>query len=185
MDLRPISESWRSIERWVHERERTDSLAAPATPQEIETVQERIAVQLPPEIVELLKRHNGSTFPFPPFYLLLGTQEIILKFETKRSAWGESTFAPWSRHWVPFASDGSAGALYVDTAPGSDGRVHEHTREGDSTLSSHPMWTSITALMHHTAEALDRVEQIDGYRPYQGDDDLIDWEDVTDDGEEL
>ncbi|GHH45748.1 hypothetical protein [Streptomyces candidus] len=54
--------------------------------------------------------------------------------------------------------------LYLDASDPADPRVRDHDKQGRSaTVSSHPMWQSITSLLHHTAEALECGEPVDRY----------------------
>ncbi|MFC7309275.1 hypothetical protein ACFQVC_34335 [Streptomyces monticola] len=80
---------------------------------------------------------------------------------------------------MPFAADGAGGVLYLNAGESTDSRVHAHDKEGSPTgITTDPMWASLTALMHYTAEALRTGEAVDGYLPPNDATDLREWRDA-------
>ncbi|MFI7018946.1 hypothetical protein [Streptomyces sp. NPDC050164] len=65
--------------------------------------------------------------------------------------------------------------LHLDASRPQE-RIHEHDKLGASHLSSHPMWASLPALLHHTADALETGRSVDGYRRPGDDSSFLLWE---------
>ncbi|MHA4818375.1 SMI1/KNR4 family protein [Streptomyces aculeolatus] len=154
----------------------------PATDREIRLAQERLGVRLPRELVELLRGHNGARgFVLPPYFEVLGTNQLVDSWERRVQIWGAREHTPFLSRYLPFAVDGAGGVLYVDTGVPVDSRIHEHDVEGGaSTVTAHPMWSSLTSLMHHTADALESGEPLDCWvRPGEGSGCLL-WEEADD-----
>jgi hypothetical protein len=176
MKLRPISESWHRIERWLQDRERLRELAPPAAGQDIARIAERLGVNLHPDHMQLLLGHNGSgSFTLPPYYEILSANEVVDAWRIKTDVWADHPHSPYRPHWVPFASDRAGGVLYLDVSR-PDEHIGAHDREGSSLLSSHSMWASLPSLMHHTADALESGHVLDRYRRPSDEDDFLLWE---------
>ncbi|MFE9764244.1 SMI1/KNR4 family protein [Streptomyces sp. NPDC005808] len=175
MELRPISESWHSVESWLRDRERIRELAPPATSKEIARVEEHLGMNLHPDHTQLLQGHNGSgSFTLPPRYVVLSTSEVVDEWRIMTDVWAGHPHSPYRPHWVPFASDRAGGVLYLDGSQ-PRARIGAHDKEGASLLSPHSMWASLPSLMHHTADALESGHILDRYRR-PGDDDFLLWE---------
>ncbi|MFD3517973.1 SMI1/KNR4 family protein [Streptomyces sp. NPDC058657] len=182
MTIYSISHSWWRIENWARDHDMAQELAPPAAPEELAQVEESLGLQLPPEICELLRGHNGSgDFTLAPFYSILGTAAILTQWESKVDVYGQGQWASYFPHYVPFASDGGGGVLYLEAGDPVDPRVRDHDKEGQSvSVTSHPMWQSITSLLHHTAEALESGEPVGRYlRPTERSD-FRQWRSVDD-----
>ncbi|MFF3688357.1 SMI1/KNR4 family protein [Streptomyces sp. NPDC002187] len=179
MTSQDIGHSWRRIESWLRRREQLRTLAPPATAADLAAVERRCGVKPPRDLVELLRHHNGSgSFTLPPVFAILSTTELIAHWEIKVEIWSDHPYSPFRASFLPFASDGAGGVLHLDTAPGGDGRVQAHDREGGSLgVTDHPMWDSLPSLMHHTAETLESGHALDGYLPPGEESDFLIWED--------
>lgn len=176
-----IGHSWSVIEAWMRDRGEARKLPPPATAKELAEVEERLGARLPEELAESLRCHNGSgLFRLPPIFEMLGTTGLVNCWAVKVQVWADARHVLYAPSWIPFASDGAGGVLYLDAAADASPAIHEHGKLGASPLTPHPMWQSLTALLHHTAEALVSGASLDGYtRP--GDDDwLMHWQDTED-----
>ncbi|WBB63889.1 SMI1/KNR4 family protein [Streptomyces sp. WMMC500] len=176
LTVNSIGHSWSRIESWLRDRDEMRELAPPATERDIALVEGRLGVRLPPEVSESLRYHNGSgAFTLPPHFGMLSTLEIVKAWEVKVSVWAGSDYHPFSAHYVQFATDGCGGELYLDARNWKDRHIREHDKEGADLRSAHPMWSSITSLLHHTAQALESGEELDGYYRPGGDGDFLLW----------
>ncbi|WP_433544503.1 SMI1/KNR4 family protein (plasmid) [Streptomyces sp. CA-294286] len=139
--------------------------------------EEGLGRELPSEIRELLRGHNGSgVFTLPPYYGILNTAAILSEWESRVHIYGQGEWVTYFPPYVPFASDGGGGVLYLDASDPADPRVRDHDKQGGSvSVSSHPMWQSVTSLLHHTAESLESGEPTDRYlRPTERSD-FLQW----------
>ncbi|WP_282795049.1 SMI1/KNR4 family protein [Streptomyces sp. CC224B] len=175
-----ISHSWWRIKNWLRDRGRDRELAPGATPDEISLTEERLGFPIPPMLTASLRCHNGSgSFACPPRFEMLSCSGIVSAWESKTEVWPKDSSSPFSPHFVPFASDGSGGILYLIAGEASDTRIHEHSREGEEiSPTSHPMWDSLSAYLYHTAEALETGEALDGYQRPDEDSTFLLWEDA-------
>lgn len=79
------------------------------------------------------------------------------------------------------AADDCGGVLYQGTDVPPNQRIHERDREGGApSITSHPMWESITSLMHHTAEALESGDALGRYLRPSAETDFMGWRFVDD-----
>ncbi|MFE9649370.1 SMI1/KNR4 family protein [Streptomyces sp. NPDC006365] len=177
MALHPISHSWWRIENWVRGQGVMEQLPPPAAQHDITLIEQRLDLQLPKEITELLLCHNGSgRFLLPPCFKVLNARGIVESWELKADTSAQSKYYPYRPHYVPFAADGAGTVLYLDASGTAEPAVHEHDREGGSPdITSHPMWESITSLMHHTAEALEFGGVLGRYLPPSEETDFLEW----------
>ncbi|MFD6415931.1 SMI1/KNR4 family protein [Streptomyces sp. NPDC060194] len=161
--VRGIAESWGRIEGWARDQGVSRELGPPATTEDIARVEAHIGRTMPYELAELLRGHDGTDlYVLPRHWTLLSTSAITSWWDTMTTVWGRGDHPYFLPTYVPFASDGGGSVLWVDSE-GSAGRyVHGQSREGESVVNGHPMWDSLTSLMHHVAEALETGEPLDG-----------------------
>ncbi|GGT57708.1 SMI1/KNR4 family protein [Streptomyces coeruleorubidus] len=177
MEPAPLGESWQRVERWLEERGSARELAPAATPADLARAEEQLGMGLHPDHALLLLGHNGSgNFCLPPLYEILSTDEVVTVWRSKTKVWGDGSPPAYAPSWIPFASDGAGGVLHLDVSRPQE-RIHEHDKLGADHLSSHPMWVSLPALLHYTADALETGRYLDGYRRPGDDSSFLLWED--------
>lgn len=151
---------WEVIESWdaLHKNMSLGShLKDPASPNEVENLNQQLGGMLPVDLLDSLKRHNGSALWTTKFYKggLFGVSEIAETLDEVRGAVQDllnsnqndginaemklKSFGPvknvfWSEHWIPFhMTDWSKTCLDFDPAKGGDvGQVISVNWEGDS-----------------------------------------------------
>ncbi|MGW8376043.1 SMI1/KNR4 family protein [Streptomyces sp. ODS28] len=197
----PIPESWERVERWLaaHAPATHSALLPPATPDEVVAAERAIGMAFPEPLVESLQRHNGTdrgSLPglLPPFWSLLGTEEMAETWRMRTRIYEESTpeheraeeeaeseaaLGPWwHRQWIPFAEDGGGDELVLDQRPTAPlpGRIGRADHEQGCRFLPHPMWESLPALFAATATALETGEAVGSYEPFVTADGELDWD---------
>ncbi|MFI5803359.1 SMI1/KNR4 family protein [Streptomyces sp. NPDC051561] len=175
MSIPPISQSWWRINAWLLDHEVVQELPPPASRQEIALTEEFIGADFPAELVESLLCHNGSDiFELPPMFRVLALEEIRLNWVSRTSS--PSDHAPFLPHYLPFAADGMGSVLYLDAQERAGHRIHQRDKEGGSPgITAHPMWGSLSALLHFTAEALESGDPLGRYLRPTAESDYRDW----------
>ncbi len=188
-----MAQSWSRIERWLvqHAPGTFAALEPPAEASAIAAAGEVIGQSLPEPLVESLLRHNGTGDDdlLPPFWRLLSVQNIASDWQLGMRIYRDvfdgieeddpdEDFGPWwHSHWIPFASDGGGDSLIIDQRPHRcRGRVGEADHEQGTRFGSHPMWSSLPALLDATATALETGMAVDGYLPVVADETELGWE---------
>ncbi|MFD3580481.1 SMI1/KNR4 family protein [Streptomyces sp. NPDC058644] len=188
-----VAQSWTRIETWLAQQAPGTfaALEPPAEASAIAAAGEVIGQSLPEPLVESLLRHNGTGDDdlLPPFWRLLSVQNIASDWQLCMSIYRDELegteeddpdqdFGPWWHfHWIPFATDGGGDSLIIDQRPHRRrGRVGEADHEQGTYFGSHPMWSSLPALLDATASALETGMAVDGYLPVVADETELGWE---------
>ncbi|WP_229925603.1 SMI1/KNR4 family protein [Streptomyces longispororuber] len=189
----PISESWTRIESWldVHAPRTFAALEPPAERSAIAAAEQAIGQPFPEPLTESLLRHDGTGDYdlLPPFWQLLSVRHIVKAWQLRMKIYGaelagaeegdlDGDYGPWWHAlWVPFAADGGGDYLIIDQRPyRRRGRVGDADHETGCSFGSHPMWSSLPALLDATATALETGEAVGGYLPVAVDETELDWE---------
>ncbi|WP_424183968.1 SMI1/KNR4 family protein [Actinokineospora sp. G85] len=123
-----VEAAWQRIDEWLRNFAPATARRwnAPATPEEIGVLQRELGVELPDDLVVSLGVHNGARvggFTLPPAYAPLSAVEITRKARELCARGGD-----WDGRFVPFASGGGDGVLYLDQR--GAGALGEHSGPG-------------------------------------------------------
>ncbi|MGW6529420.1 SMI1/KNR4 family protein [Streptomyces venezuelae] len=158
---------------------------------DIAVAEQIIGQPFPEPLVQSLLRHNGTgdDVLLPSYWRLLNTHIIASDWqlgmrihhevcEGAEEGDPEDDFGPWwHSHWTPFATSGGGDTLIIDQRPNRRrGRIGEADHEQGTRFRSHPMWSSLPALMDATATALETGQAVDGYLPVAAAETELDWE---------
>ncbi|MCR3749913.1 SMI1/KNR4 family protein [Lentzea californiensis] len=145
----PVSVSWGRIEEWCRHNDIENTLRPPAHNAAIEAAEAEIGHRLPADLLESLRRHDGTTFQ--PVTYLVPRRWILLPLEAMLETWRwkneqlaqrqateiddfsdeddedwsdvepgeEDAFWGWNPNWLPIALDGSGCHLVVELRPGA------------------------------------------------------------------
>ncbi|MHC3469316.1 SMI1/KNR4 family protein [Streptomyces sp. 7R007] len=185
--------SWSRIETWLarHAPRTRAELAPPAAPEAIAAAEEAVGMPFPEPLTESLLRHDGTGCGvlLPPFWTMLSTERIVDDWRMRTRIHGapsaadeerdpESEYGPWwHRQWIPFAADGCGDHLVVDQRPTRrTGRIGDADHEDGCRFPSHPMWSSLPALLDMTATALETGGLLDCYERLVVDEQELSWD---------
>ncbi|MEU5686266.1 SMI1/KNR4 family protein [Streptomyces venezuelae] len=188
-----VPESWARIETWLarHAPRTFAALEPPAERSDIAVAEQIIGQPFPEPLVQSLLRHNGTgdDVLLPPYWRLLNTHIIASDWQlgmriyhdvfegVEESDFGDDWGPWWHSRWIPFATSGGGDTLVVDQRPyRRRGRIGEADHEQGTRFSSHPMWSSLPALMDATATALETGQAVDGCLPVVADGTELSWE---------
>ena len=171
-----VPRAWARIEDWMQQHAPASAalLAPPAQEARIAEAQAVLGADLPDELVDSLRRHDGllewgNVLPDTP---PLSVAQLVEEWRTNMVAADEDGFTPvpweeepwWHPLWVPFAgSDGSAQILDLRPGPGY-GRLGEWAHDGCGDFSE--AWPSLAAYLTATADALDTGGEVRGSVAY-------------------
>jgi cell wall assembly regulator SMI1 len=168
-----ITASWGRIDHWLarHAPATYDVLAPPATGAELKGG----AVELPPELVESLRCHNGVTSwaNLLPEALPSSASEIAVNWQLRMDLAadydGFTVHPPasepyWHPAWIPWA-DSDGDLQVIDLRPGpAQGRLGMalHDGSGDFTAG----WPSLTSYLAEVVHSLHHGTGVNGWYPY-------------------
>lgn len=169
----PVSESWRRIDAWLaaYAPASLALLNPPVTEDALQSAQRAVGVELPAELVESLRCHDGLSrwshlLPVKP---PLSAAEIADHWEDSMDiAEGleEDTGKDepwWHPLWIPWA-ESNGDAQVIDLRPGAgNGRVGMAYHDGSGDFSD--AWPSLAAYLHAVVEALYSGEDVRGDYP--------------------
>jgi cell wall assembly regulator SMI1 len=147
-----VAQPWRRIEAWLqkHTPKIHADLREPATDEDFEDAQDVLSVELPDELVDSYRVHNGQTGMANPVagdWQLLSLAGVASQWKIQKKLDDKGTFADtktktigpirptwWNNRWIPFAYNGSGGLTCVDLDPADGGTVGQvvvyiHDRE--------------------------------------------------------
>ncbi|MET9593071.1 SMI1/KNR4 family protein [Streptomyces sp. NPDC006516] len=172
------TESWRRIDAWLatHVASEFALLNPPATPEEIRQAEQILGSQLPSDLAESLRCHNGVSAwtSFLPEQSPLSANGIVEHWQTRMDVAAENdglTPRPWENEpwwhplWIPWAESADGGAQVLDLRPGPDTGClgwAGHSGGGDFTDS----WPDLASLLHAVAQALHAGADVRGLRPH-------------------
>jgi len=184
--VKRVNAAWKRIEVWLAAKAPATrrSLRPPATETAIDAAQRRMSVAFPADLVASLRRHDGvaysgAAFTLPFFYEPMPVKRIpdtwrslctslAQVFDAAESTW-------WDKAFVPFASSGDGGNLFVDLRPGGHGRVGEFFNETGVSFSRWP--GSVAELLEKTADSLETGRPFDHtYQPRVTKEDALVWD---------
>jgi len=183
---RRVNAAWKRIEVWLaaHAPASRRSLRPPAAAKEIAAAQRRMSVAFPADLVASLLRHDGVTsrgaaFALPFFYDPLPVAQIASEWlslcTVLAQAFGAEESTWWDKSFVPFASSGDGGNLFVDQRQGNHGRVGEFYNEVGVSFAEWP--GSVAELLEKTARSLESGHPYDNrYRPRATRDGILEWD---------
>ncbi|RPE35988.1 SMI1/KNR4 family protein [Kitasatospora cineracea] len=174
----PPSESWRRIDAWLAMHSAFDlaALNPPATADEVRDAEQALGIQLPGDLAESLRCHNGlSTWAtLLPEQSPLSVSGIVDRWQTRMDVATENdglTTRPWDDEpwwhplWVPWAESADGVAQVIDQRPSPNpGRLGwaGHSGGGDFTDS----WPGLAHLLHAVAQALHDGGGVRDLHPY-------------------
>ncbi|SDT48676.1 SMI1/KNR4 family protein [Actinoplanes derwentensis] len=164
-----VTAAWIRIENWLRQHS-PGGLAALAFPAD----EARIAaagVELPAELAESLRRHDGLTRwnNLLPWGAPLAVAEIVehyeIRMEIAEDVDGFTAHQPgaepwWHERWIPFA-DAGMGLQIVD---GRDGRVGLAPTSNPADFADG--WPSLSDYLHAVVESLETGTPIGEWHPY-------------------
>ncbi|MBY8873549.1 SMI1/KNR4 family protein [Micromonospora sp. PLK6-60] len=127
-----ISHLWTQIVHWLRENapRTVERLNPPADERALAGLASEWGIELPPDLVELLRHCNGSDpaqgvtgiILLPPGYHLMDSSWIGRDTRQRAAIWGDD----WHPTWLAIGSDLCGGCLVLDTQPQPPyGRVFE------------------------------------------------------------
>lgn len=162
-----ITESWRSIDAWLarHAPATYAVLAPPATGAEL------AAMDLPPEVVESLRCHNGLTewanvLPEGP---PSSAAEIAANYRIRLDLAEDFVYPPdqepyWHPAWIPW-SDSDGDLQFVDLRPGpTHGQLALAPHDGPVDFID--AFASLTGYLQAVVHSLDHGTGINNWYPY-------------------
>ncbi|MEV0529528.1 SMI1/KNR4 family protein [Streptomyces sp. NPDC050439] len=156
-----IEDAWLRIETWLREYAPAAyaSLPPAAGTDAVRAAERQCGLLFPEDLVASLSRHDGSgECLLPGNYRLSGAAEIA-----QDHVWWIGSQQPdvhdelryWRSSWLPLATDGAGGSLFVEMAPGDEhGRIGVHAHGDGGRLHDRPQYTSLQALLSWAAQAL-------------------------------
>ncbi|WP_433732009.1 SMI1/KNR4 family protein [Actinoplanes sp. CA-051413] len=182
-----VNAAWKRIEIWLaaHAPATRRSLQPPADAKRIDAAQRRMSVAFPADLVASLRRHDGvshnrgTAFTLPFFYGPMAVSDIPAEWLTLCGVvvevFGQQDSTWWDKAFVPFASSGDGGNLFVDQRPGSHSRVGEFYNEDGVSFEEWP--ASVTELLEKTADSLETGRAFGGsYRPKVTKQGVLEWD---------
>jgi cell wall assembly regulator SMI1 len=170
-----ITESWQQIDAWLtrHAAATYAVLAPPATDADLQAC--NAVVELPPELVESLRCHNGLTdwANILPEGAPSSTAEIAanwqLRMELAADFDGFTVHPPnaepyWHPSWIPYA-DSEGDLQIIDLRPGrAYGRVGMAYHDGSADFTE--SFPDLTTYLEAVAHALHTSTGVNGWYPY-------------------
>jgi cell wall assembly regulator SMI1 len=170
-----ITESWRQIDRWLAQYAPASHavLAPPASDADLQAC--NAVIELPPELVESLRCHNGLTewaniLPDGP---PSSTTEIAANWELRMDLAPDfdgftvhppNTDPYWHPSWVPWA-DSEGDLQIIDLRPGpSHGRLGMAYHDGTADFTD--SWPNLTTYLQAVVRALHNGTGVSGWYPY-------------------
>jgi cell wall assembly regulator SMI1 len=157
-----VNQAWEQIEKWLaaNAPETAATLAPPAMPVSIASLQRQIGVPLPPELIASLLRHDGAgtntraAFWLPGSYRPLSTAAIVQRAESMCDVLESNGFDTtwWHGQVIPIAADNSTGIVLLDQRPGQLGRLGSHSEAADMRFGHLP--ATFAELLETTFNAL-------------------------------
>jgi cell wall assembly regulator SMI1 len=160
-----VNRAWEQIEKWLaaNAPETAATLAPPAIPVSIASLQRQIGVPLPPELIASLLRHDGTHSTaraaswLPGFYRPLSTAAIAQRAESmcdvlESNGFDGSVGTWWHGQVIPIAADTSTGIVLLDQRPGQLGRLGSHSEGSDMRFGHLP--ATFAELLEATSNAL-------------------------------
>ena len=97
-------------------------LLPPATDDELDQIRNALGVDLPADLLTVLRWHNGSGFgdlpvPLAPGYGMYPSQVMVATTLGNRRISNEGPYRPWKETWLVIGSDNCGGYLTVETDP--------------------------------------------------------------------
>ncbi|MGW4943341.1 SMI1/KNR4 family protein [Actinoplanes sp. NPDC004185] len=182
-----VNAAWKRIETWLaaHAPATRRSLQPPADTKRIDAAQRRMSVAFPADLVASLRRHDGvihdkgAAFTLPFFYGPMPVRDIPGEWLTLCGVlvevFGQQDSTWWDKAFVPFASSGDGGNLFVDQRPGSHSRVGEFYNEDGVSFEDWP--ASVTELLEKTADSLESGRPFgNSYRPRVTRQGVLEWD---------
>jgi cell wall assembly regulator SMI1 len=182
-----VDAAWKRIETWLaaHAPATRRSLQPPADAKRIDAAQRRMSVAFPADLVASLRRHDGvsrnrgTAFTLPFFYGPMPVGDIPGEWLSLCSVlvevFGEQDSTWWDKAFVPFASSGDGGDLFVDQRPGNHSRVGDFYNEEGVSFEEWP--ASVAELLEKTADSLETDRPFgNSYRPKVTKQGVLEWD---------
>jgi cell wall assembly regulator SMI1 len=185
MTVPSVTESWERIDSWLarHAAPSFALLAPPVTDADLHFTQQ--VVDLPPELVESLRCHDGlltwaNLFPSqPPSRCRIIAANWQMRMDLAPDFDGFTVHPPndepyWHPQWIPWA-DGDGDLQVIDLRPGPDhGRLGMayHDSSGDFSES----WPSLPAYLADVARSLYSGAGVGEWYPYLLSDGTLWWD---------
>lgn len=122
---------WAQIAEWLRKNAPLTfgKLNPPASERALAELASELGIELPPDLVELLRSFNGSAardvigvILLPPGHHVMDSSQIARDTRQRASIWGDA----WRPTWVAFGNDLCGGCLVLDTQPQPPyGRIFE------------------------------------------------------------
>ncbi|MEV6494795.1 SMI1/KNR4 family protein, partial [Actinoplanes sp. NPDC051633] len=169
-----VNAAWKRIETWLAAKAPKDArtLRPPAKAGAIVDLQRRMSVAFPADLVASLLRHDGvqgGGFELPFFFWPIPVDGIADHWLSTCTVLahngGADTSEWWDKAYVPFASSGDGGYLFVDQRPRwGNGRVGEFYNEDGVKFEGWP--PTVADLLEETALSLESGRPFrDRFRP--------------------
>ncbi|MCX4487080.1 MULTISPECIES: SMI1/KNR4 family protein [Streptomyces] len=176
--LPSVSVSWRRIDAWlaVHAPASLALLNPPVDPDGLESVERVLGIELPTELGESLRCHDGASdwTSLLPEQSPLGAAGIAERWQMLTEIATENdglATRPWDDEpwwhplWIPWAESADGNAHVLDLRPGSEsGRLGWAGHGGCGDFSDE--WQGLAEYLHEVSQALSRGGGVRGMYPY-------------------
>lgn len=157
----PFTSTLAAIDDWLAEHAPTTwrELAPPATADELADVRRLLGADPLPDVVELLRWHNGAgrtAMPFclAPGYAFIGTADMIATARHRTALDDRHLFwRTWNQRWLPIATGSRGACLALDHTDGPD-RGEVTVSSPEDARDTPKTWSDLDALLRRTYEAM-------------------------------
>jgi cell wall assembly regulator SMI1 len=135
-----LAEIWHDIIEWYRRNapERVSLVGGPAPEEAITAIESKAVVKLPESYKDSFRIHNGGIGIHK--YDYLSAEEVLGSWSELKNQQDAGTFNNlevvyaedvriqpvwWHEGWIPIARDSGGNLLLIDTAPGSNGTIHQ------------------------------------------------------------
>ncbi|MER7276857.1 SMI1/KNR4 family protein [Dactylosporangium sp. NPDC000244] len=125
-----LADTLAAFEAWLHRHAPATAadLLPPATDDDLDQIRNALGVDLPADLLTVLRWHNGSGFgdlpvPLAPGYGMYPSRIMVAATLDNRQIGNEGPYRPWKETWLVIGSDNCGGYLTVETDPSCAGSV--------------------------------------------------------------
>lgn len=134
-------DTWTKIESWLKANCPSiyEDLEGPCSDSEIHAAEAALSAKLPPEAVQIYRRHNGQgggSAPLAGKWEFLSLRDMVAQWDIQRKLMNKESFANakahakgtvrpvwWSLSWLPVFYNGSGDLQCIDLDPAPGGEV--------------------------------------------------------------
>lgn len=180
--MQPLNAAWGRVEDWLETRAPLvrGSLRPAVTQAALDEACAGSGVELPDELVLLLRMHDGAEATEAGWFLrglrLLSLREIVSMHQVMCSLLDAEDLVGtwWHPQWIPFAANHDEWSrLYLDARPGPGrGAVGYFFMES----GGRPLWPTLTASVEQLAASLENGTPLNHHTPRVAENGLLVWD---------